>query len=390
MSIANRIASVADGVLRIGGTRLHHYIVQALYSRLRGDYVRDDLKIEMFTPSYVQPDISDRPMVERIYAAFQKAKYDQKSKDAVFMPSTLWQKVLDSCYMKYPDVTIDQFHFFLSNFGAQEKHIGITWTHLLSQYAKTLKSRKYFERMIIGQKIGWWLKFESNGRDLSVLSHPRHGNLWGAIVNDSFVSYESVLNEFYGRMISNFVKKDRPVVGEVGAGYGVLFYFIARAFSEFCYLDFDLPETLCCATYYLMKSFPQERFLLYGEGKLNEDAIKEYDFILMPSYVIKDLPNDSIDIFVNMSSLGEMKSETCRVFIREICRTAQAFWHMNHECDRQDRQEVDASLLNSEYPVLEYNFDLVIRYIDALNAVWKGTFDKDYDIYGYYYKRRPI
>ena len=131
-------------------------------------------------------------------------------------------------------------------------------------------------------------------------------------------------------MISNFVKKDRPVVGEIGAGYGVLFYFISSALSDFCYLDFDLPETLCCATYYLMKSFPGKNFLLYGEGELNEEAIKEFDFIFMPSYVIKDLPNDSVDVFINLSSLGEMKTQTCEMFVGEICRTAHDFWHMSH------------------------------------------------------------
>ena len=134
---------------------------------------------------------------------------------------------------------------------------------------------------LIGQNIRWWLHFESRTRDLSCLSQPRYGNQCGAIVNGNFITYESVLNDFYASLICNFLgNKSKPIIGEIGGGYGVLFYFISRTFKNFCYLDFDLPESLCCATYYLLKSFPEKKFLLYGEENiLNEDVMKDYDCI---------------------------------------------------------------------------------------------------------------
>lgn len=265
---------------------------------------------------------------------------------------------------------------------------GINWSLIVSKYAKTPYSRKYFERMIIGQKIGWWLKNESKGRGISALSQPRHGNQWGANVNNNFLSYESVLNEFYSREISSLVRNDKPVILEIGAGYGILFYYISKAFSDFCYLDFDLPEVLCCATYYLMKCFPEKKFLLYGEGELNEEAIIEYDFIFMPSYVIKDIPDNSIDICINMSSLGEMKPETCRMFVREICRTSYAFWHLNSENERNEFEDGTKSLLNKEYPIDGEKFDLITRSVNNLNAIgWQEEWSISND-YSYYYKRK--
>ena len=42
---------------------------------------------------------------------------------------------------------------------------------------------------------------------------------------------------------------------------GKLFYFISREIDNFCYLDFDLPEVLCCASYFQIKS------LYYTERK---------------------------------------------------------------------------------------------------------------------------
>jgi putative sugar O-methyltransferase len=388
---ADGVSLAIDYSLRFFSPALHRYVVETMFSRFKNDLenepTKGDLDIEMMTPSYVAPDASDRKMVERIFNAFRLAKQDQKEKDVIFMPSTYWQSQLNSSYPINLDTNIDQFHFFLANFGASNSILGITWTYLLSQHM-TPKARKYFENSVFRRKVGWWLKFESRGRDLTNLSQPQYGNLWGARVNGNFITYESVLNEFYGQTISNFIRKDRPIVGEIGAGYGVLFYFISRKLSDFCYLDFDLPETLTCATYYLMKSFPKKAFLLYGEGKLSETALKKYDFIFMPSYTIRDLPTDSVDIFINMSSLGEMKPETCRMFVREICRTAQAFWHMNHENLRIKYGDGTESLVNLEYPISEKKFNLIIRYVDALNAAWQGAFEPGYDIYGYYYKRK--
>ena len=392
LSIADAAASLIDCSLRSFRGELHRYVVQTMYSRLQrwweSDSLLNDLNIQMATPRYVQPDASDRQLVDRIFGAFRQAKHDQEQKDEVFMPSTYWQGFLDASYPSYRNTDIDQFHFFLSNFGAWESYLGINWTYLLRQYAGSPRSRRHFEKAVIGRKVGWWLRFESRGRDISALSQPRYGNQWGASVNGHFITYESVLNEFYGRMISNLVRQDRPVVGEIGAGYGVLFYFVARALSDFCYLDFDLPETLSCATYYLMKSFPGKKFLLYGEGNLDEDALREYDFVLMPSFAIEELPSNSVDMFINMSSLGEMKPSTGRVLVRQICRVSDAFWHMNHEYVRNAFEDGTSSLVNSEYPVPEEEFELVVRYIDALNAVWQGAFEPGYDIYGYYYARK--
>jgi len=137
-----------------------------------------------------------------------------------------------------------------------------------------------------------------------------------------------------------------------------------------------------------MKCFPDKKYLLYGEDKLNKEAINEYDFIFMPSFVIKNLPSDSVDIFINLSSLGEMNPETCQMFVHEICRTANAFWHINHEFQRNKFGNGKSSLINRAYPVSDEKFDLVTRFPEATNAAYKGFFDKWNDYYCYLYKAK--
>jgi putative sugar O-methyltransferase len=391
LSITNGMATILGSALSLLGKKSSRYMIKRIYQQIPEDWELDSvmskMNVEIEALPFVSPDYSERQMVERIFIAFRKAKLDQIRSDTNFMPSSYWQQVLSSSYPNYTLTNLDDFHVFLSNFGAWESHLGITWTYLVRQYTKTQRSRRYFERKIIGRKIAWWLSFESRGRGISALSQPRFGNLWGANVDGHFVTYEALLNEFYGRLISNSLGNGRQILGEIGAGYGVLPYFILKDLSKFCYLDFDLPEVMCCATYYLMKSFPDKKFLLYGEGQLNQQALGEYDFIFMPPYAIKDLPDNAVDIFINLSSLGEMRPVSCRRYVEEICRTSRAFWHMNHEHTRVNFED-GTSLLNNEYPVPNDKFQLVSRNIEALNAAWKGIFEPGYDIYSYYYRRK--
>lgn len=395
--LSDRIASLLNILLCFLGINLRDRVARKLFSSVprddRGKYTREsntrDLDIQILFPSKVQPSDSDRKIVERIFSAFCLAKDDQRYQDEVYKPSGLWSGLHRLSYPNFANTNIDEFHSFLSNFGSQRTYTGINWSTTVLDYIKTSKSRQYFENMVIGQKISWWLHYESRGRDLSCLSQPRYGNQCGAIINGNFITYESVLNDFYASMICNFLdKKSRPVIGELGAGYGVLFYFMSNSLSNYCYLDFDLPETLCCATYYLMKSFPEKRFLLYREEDINDEVIRDYDFILMPSFMIEKLSNNSVDIFLNNSSLGEMETQTAKKFVREICRVANSFFHLNHEVNRNEFETGKSSLINKEYPVSDDKFDLITRFPEAINATYKDFFVPGNDIYCYLYRAK--
>lgn len=209
LSIAKWITEALDYILGMCGSKLHRHVVQTMFSRIpHTDYTINDIKSVVLIPDYVQPDVLDLNMVERIFAAFQTAKHDQRNKDAVFMPSSMWHELLDLSYPSYPDTDIDKFHFFLSNFVSWKTYTTMNFSTLFHKITKNLKYIQRYKKLEIDQKVSWWLNFESKGRDLSCLSQPRHGNQCGAIVDNHFISHTSVSHEYYGGMISNFVKKN--------------------------------------------------------------------------------------------------------------------------------------------------------------------------------------
>ena len=117
----------------------------------------------------------------------------------------------------------------------------------------------------------------------------------------------------------------RPIIAELGAGYGKLAYFLLRNFHDSCYIDFDLPETLCVAAYYLMLVWPEKKVLLYGEEECDSFSWSRYDLIFMPSWEIEKLERKSIDLFLNINSLGEMTGKAVNNYIHYITNSTIYF-----------------------------------------------------------------
>jgi hypothetical protein len=388
---ADRTSELLANLLRLGGSDAYRNMVNALWER---QPVFSKFDIELYVPSQVSPDANERPIVERIFSAYGQAKLDQANRDSVFLPDSGWKNVIDSSYAYliegFENNDIERFHYFLANFGVWERPTGIGESWTFTKLKTSDRRRKHFEQRIMAQLIHWWETFESNGRSLSALTIPRFGNHGGALVDGHLILPNSVFSEFYGRLLAGFVAQERPIIGELGGGFGRLCYFVSRELPASTYVAFDLPECLCVASYFLMMSFPEKRFLLYGEGDLTRESLAEYDFILHPSFEIANLQDTSIDLFINENSLGVMPPSACRLFVKEICRSSKAFWHRNHEVRRNPFGDGATSLVNREYPIDRDQFREVVRYCDVARLVGHDRSTIKNDMYWYYYRRKDV
>lgn len=102
-----------------------------------------------------------------------------------------------------------------------------------------------------------------------------------------------------------------------------------------------------------MKSFPEHRFLLYGEGDPTAESLEENDFILLPSFEISRIPDRSVDLFINENSLGYLQADACRRLVREMCRAADAPYHRNAESGRLALDDGTKTLINCEFPIAD-------------------------------------
>ena len=352
-------------------------------------------QIILHCPDYVEPpqDNHEKEIIERIFQSFRKMKEDQKEVSHIYFPSSLWQAHIDNNYsyltegLKANDLR--KFHFFLHNFGTWKEDHGAESTILIRDNMKSLLGRKYLKNIIFLRQLNNWYWFYNNKKSISCLTYPSHGNQAGAFINGTFVGAGSFFNEIYGSMLSGLISDvQRPVVADLGAGYGKLAFFTLRNIERFCFIDFDLPETLCLAAYYLMKSWPSQKTLLYGEEDYSQSMHDQYDLIFMPSYEIRKVGQNSIDLFMNKNSLGEMNKEATFNYINHISGATRYFFHMNHDIYPNIYSNNERGLLGHEYPVPKDKFKLLFRYPDVGPMLYRGGLDYSMDIFLYLYERR--
>ncbi|MDB3989811.1 putative sugar O-methyltransferase [Pseudomonadales bacterium] len=378
-------------------------LIPALKSRINSyltslKYVVSDPasnNVVLHAPDYTEPskDKSEIEVVKRIFQSFKKMKEDQQKASDLYLPSSLWQQHIEDCFSYFTDALqhndLDKFHFFLSNFGSWKQNLGIESNTQIRDKMKTLIGRRYLKNEIFYKNFKNWQWVYNSRKPVSSLTYPTHGNQTGAYIDKTFVGVGSFGNEFYGSILSGLLDDiDRPVVADLGGGYGKLAYFTLRDMSDSCFIDFDLPETLCLAAYYLMKSWPNKKTLLYGEDEYSDKSHSEYELIFMPSYKIENIGQNSVDLFMNRVSLGEMSSKTAINHVHHITNSTRFFFHMNHDVFPNKYSDNSSGLLGYEYPVPKDKFKLLFRYPDFWHMIYKGGLDYYMDVFSYLYERR--
>jgi len=354
-------------------------------------------RVRLHAPPFVQPDASELPLVRRIFAAFRLMKEQQRRGNPLYLPSSLWQETFDAAFPSLATSLdtgdIDAFHYFLANFGAWPEYTGITWSPLVRSGVNSTLRRRYLENEVFLRQAELWRWFYGNRVPFSELRQPQHGNQYGAYIDGEFVTVTSFPLEVYARIIADLLAsreesaRSRPVIAELGAGYGVQAFYLLSKIGSAGYVDFDLPETLCLAAYFLMKEFPGRRALLYGEGDFSPASLQEFDLVFMPSFEMEKLASDSVDVFVNEFSLGEMTPAAARNYIGHIARTTDFFFHVNNDRIRNVYSDADQSLLACEFPVPSDRFTKLFRYPDWFHAINRGFFNPASDSVAYLYRR---
>lgn len=330
----------------------------------------------------------------RIFTAFRKMKEDQaRIADPLYTPSSLWQGQLDKGYAPLlsgiRNNDLEHFHYFLANFGAWREYTGIEVCNLLHDVSGRVQEDMFIHEVFL-KSLEEWRWITGGRRSLSVLSYPQAGNQSGVLFNGQFIGLRSFYNDIYGNILGNILDgTGRPVLADLGAGYGLLDYFTLRFHKSTTFIDFDLPETLCLAAYYLINAWPGKKVLLYGEAEYHPRLHAEYDLIFLPSWEIQKLDNDCIDLFLNTNSLGEMRMDAACNYLKHICRSARYLFHLNHETKTNIFSEDEGrSLVAAEFPIPPEQFRLLMRYPDLIQRSFGDKFGWNEDMFFYLYEKK--
>jgi putative sugar O-methyltransferase len=375
--------------------RFFKTVQKKIYPYIKGFFLffsLDKKKIKIYTAKLNQIDRNDLVLAERIFKSFKLIKNQQESKSSLYKPSSLWQSLIDKDFNFLVDSfkknDVEKFLYFLQNFGNWDKYLGIENQTLVKKYSKNIFLRNFLREEIFGGQLKLW-KFFNHKKDLKFLNMPKHGNQIGATIDGNFVVIGSFSNQFYAEILSKYLSRNKKnIMMDVGGGYGKLGYYMMKNNQNLTFIDFDIPETLVLASFYLSKCFPNKKNLFYGEKDLDEKVLDEYDLIFLPPWEIENIGKDKIDLAINKNSLGEMEPDVANNYIEHIHKTSRFFFSMNHEYIRNKFNNEKKSLLNSEYDI-EGKFKELIRYPDLSHMIYENNkVDYDSDIFFYIYEKK--
>jgi hypothetical protein len=285
----------------------------------------------------------DRNVLDRVVESYRAAQRDQQAAGAGYTPSGEWTTLIQD---KDSAFATENTGALLENFFRDDRT-----SSGLCEYApwsKLIQPRQVMMR--VGFVNAMLHDFEAwralTGEGVESAQTLAVGNSWGYVIDGKLVVPACFRHHLMTKRALNLMG-GKGVLAELGGGWGDVAFFALKS-PGVHYLDFDLPEVLLLASYWLCSGLPTKKIVLYGEAdsKLVLRNIENYDAVLFPHFCFQDLPDRSADVFLNARSLSEMDSRTIENYLGHISRTCRSYF-LHDNSDAPHRQfghtEVPAS-----------------------------------------------
>jgi hypothetical protein len=285
----------------------------------------------------IAESLDDTVLLRRICDAWSKAMERQPSVEDAFQPHQWWRAIRDKnlgpVTRTLAGYDFDSLRRMYRNFFRDPCSAGLAGLPFVRIEAGSPVSNIFKQLCLIDglHRIDLW-KSRTRGRfELSDLESPNIGNPFGIVLNNFFVRNGSEDQHYCAHKIIDLLgASEAPVVAEIGGGFGGMAYYLIRDCPGATYLDFDVPETIALASYYLLSAFPEAKATLYGEAELNADTLRSSQIILMPGFAMPELPPSTVDVAFNARLLSDLSPESLHQYLGEITRTTRGHYlHLN-------------------------------------------------------------
>lgn len=142
------------------------------------------------------------------------------------------------------------------------------------------------------------------------------GSRFSQDILNSVLEYESIVS---GVKNNSKIKQ----VFELGAGYGRNAYVFMKMNPGVKYIIADIPPALWVAQEYLSQCFPEKKIFRFRDFKNFSEIKQDYeesDIVFLLSTQIEAVPQNSVDLCINISSLHEMRMDQIRYYMNQFDR----------------------------------------------------------------------
>jgi|GEM_PF-926066 len=276
------------------------------------------------------------PLVDRLISSCRLALKDLGKAPSALQPGANWAGFLKQTRRNFLDLMekhdVHELTRLLNNFlrnplstgifGGEEAFVAFKRTRRAGQLSAIKDCYKPWKYTVPGEP------------NLMEVGLPPIGNPYGYRIGGAMLHPNAFLGHYRANFCAQLVKQQsvRPVIAEIGGGVGLVGYYLLQRGRNLVYIDFDLPENLFVASYFLSMAYPEKRILYYkdAQSKIDQSVFSNFDIVLMPNFMVQNLDDLSVDLFVNTISFSEMDYENIVEYMRQIERTCKTyFYHEN-------------------------------------------------------------
>jgi len=330
-------AAIALKNLSVAYIDLRHFVSRSK-NRFQNDPRYDIQNVKNGFVSRFDDSIDDTDVLNRICTAYQKACHQMQSVSTTYHATPWWQQVRDVSLRPVMQAlqtrNIHALSMMYRNFfrdacagGLIASPQGVSrmgWGALADIY------RQYYLGDAL-YRLDYWADQTDGLFTLRDLAGPPIGNPFGVVIDGVLVRTGAEYHHYCAQKMLRLNDSVPSTVVEIGGGFGGTAYYLLRDREKIKYLNFDVPESIALASYYLLMAFPELRFLLYGEKELTEKEIAAADVVLMPVFEIGKLPSQSVDVTFSSHAMSDLVDEILDLYLKTIARiTKHYFLHIGN------------------------------------------------------------
>jgi hypothetical protein len=303
--------------------------------RFRGDLRYDLQAVTHGFLSRVDESNDDSELLGRICEAYIRAVKQQPLAPQAYQPTQWWQQarqgILKPVMQALLARDISLLRKMYRNFYRDPCSSGLLDApNSMSKAYFGGQIRDVYRRFYLGHvlcRLDYWMEQTQGRFAVPDLAGPGIGNPFGVLIDGAHIGVGAEYAHYCAHRIDCLLEPEKKgTVAEVGGGFGGMAYYLLRDRKRTAYVDFDAPERIALASYYLLKAFPKLRFLLYGEGNLSKDTLAQTDVALLPIFTLTEMPAGSSDVTFSSHSMSHFASETVVEYLSHIDRmTRDAF-----------------------------------------------------------------
>jgi len=240
------------------------------------------------------------------------------------------------------------------------------WQHLATATFLSVSIRTLFS----GSRSGLSLKHTSShilsrlvwayglqvdtAQRLDLLTEPAEGNPFRIHYGNKLISQDmgNAFLEYQAIMDSGINTDSIKTVMELGAGYGRTGYVFLKLNPNMRYIVVDIPPALYIAEKYLSNQFADRKVFRFRPFERFDDVAQEFEqaqiAFLLP-HQMELIPDKSIDLFVNISSLHEMLPAQISYYLNQIDRLTKGHFYMKQW--KKFYNAVDKVEITEDYPI---------------------------------------